>query len=107
MRHPLMSLPRTLLQDKCSGSEQGGSASVTATIVATDKEAKTAVVLFIAALLYRLSFVLLTIDACLQDIDFRENLKLCPLSFLLNTIRNILVPELCHGRLVQGALLSY
>ena len=56
MRHPLMSLPSTLLQDKCSGSEQGGAALVAATIVATDKEAKTVVVLFIAALFYRLSF---------------------------------------------------
>jgi hypothetical protein len=87
-----MSLPRTLLQDKCSGSEQGGSDSVflshrglraryttkeskvaTATIVATDKEAKTAVVIFIAALFYRLSFVLRTIDVCLQGIDNRKD----------------------------------
>ncbi len=93
-----MSLPRTLLQDKCSGSEQGGSAAVTAPLVATDEEAKTAVVFFIAALFYRLSFVVITINACLQDIDFRKNLRLCPLSFL-----NIPVTELCHGRFVQGA----
>ena len=46
------------------------------TIVATDKEAKTAVVLFLAAHIYRLSFALRAIDACHQGIDFRMKIGL-------------------------------
>ena len=96
MRHPLMSLPRTLFQDKCSGSERGGSIPVflshrglrvrhillryttkeskvaTAMIVATDKEAKTAVVLFIVGLLYRLSCIIRTIDTYYEGVDNRN-----------------------------------
>ena len=39
--------------------------------------------------------------------DFRKNLKLNHLPFLLNTIRNMLVPELCHICLVQGECLVF
>ncbi len=80
------------------GIRTGGLAAVTAPLVATD-ERKTAVVFFIAALFYRLSFVVITINACLQDIDFRKNLGSVLFHFLTYLSRNYVMGVLFKGQL--------